>query len=387
MNRPSTRPPTGSLRASGVALVLAVLCALAGPAAAHQSSITYIEATLHDERLVDVSVRLALRDLTEDMGGIDDFPDDLDELIATHKDMIVAHVTARLDVQDGETLCPPSAFTVARSDDRIEVRFTAVCPAPPEKLVIDDALIFGIDKNHSAALRVRIPGEKPADALLSIDNNRFAWTLGEPPPSGAVAFIRQGIHHVATGLDHIAFVLALLLAIVIARDAAGEWQVRRLAPALRTTAGVVSAFTVAHSLTLIAASLGYVELPSRLVESTIALSIVFTAVADVIRPEARWRLATAFGFGLMHGLGFARMLAELLPPGDVVVPLLCFNVGVELAQLSIVIVAVPSAWLAARALGAPRYRAVALPALAAPLVIFGVIWLIERVSGVTILGI
>jgi hypothetical protein len=364
-----------------------VLSALAAPAAAHQSSITYIEATLHDEKLVDVSVRLALRDLTEDMGGIDEFPDEIDELIATHGEMIIAHVISRLDVQDGETPCPPGHGTVARSDDRVEVRFTATCPAPPAKLVIDDALVFGVDKNHSAALRVHVPGEKPADALLAIDNNRFAWTLGEPPPSGAVAFIRQGIHHVATGLDHIAFVLALLLAIVIARDAAGDWQVRQLVPALRTTAGVVSAFTIAHSLTLIAASLGYVELPTRLVESTIALSIVFTAVADVIRPEARWRLATAFGFGLMHGLGFARMLAELLPPGDVVVPLLCFNVGVELAQLSIVIVAVPSAWFLARSLGAPRYRAIALPALAAPLFIFGAIWLIERVSGVTILGI
>src|SRR5690242_4460072 len=157
------------------ALVAALLltCALAAPASAHQSSITYIEATLHDERLVDVSVRLALRDLTEDMGGIDEFPDEIDELIATHKDMIVAHVTAHLEVQDGETPCPPSAVTVARSDDRIEVRFTATCPAPPIKLVIDDALVFGVDKNHSAALRVHVPGEKPADALLAIDNNRF----------------------------------------------------------------------------------------------------------------------------------------------------------------------------------------------------------------------
>lgn len=368
-----------------VVAVLLLICAAAAPAAAHQSSITYIEATLHGDRLVDVNVRLAPRDLTEDMGG-GDLPTEPAALVAAQREAIVAHVIARLEVQDGDTPCPAGAVTVAPSGDRVEIRFTATCPAPPTKLVIDDALVFAVDRNHSAALRVHVPGQKPADTLLAVDSNRFAWQLGEPPPSGAVAFIRQGIHHVATGLDHIAFVLALLLAIVIARDAAG-WQLRRLGPALRTTAGVVSAFTVAHSLTLIAASLGYVELPSRLVESSIALSIVFTAVADVMRPEARWRLATAFGFGLMHGLGFARMLAELLPPGDVVVPLLCFNVGVELAQLAIVVLAVPSAWLLARAVGAPRYRAVALPALAAPLVVFGAIWLIERVSGVTILGI
>jgi hypothetical protein len=81
------------------------------------------------------------------------------------------------------------------------------------------------------------------------------------------------------------------------------------------------------------------------------------------------------------------MLAGLLPPDDVVVPLLCFNLGVELAQLAIVAIAVPSAWLAARVLGAPRYRRVALPVLATPLVIFGTIWLVERVADVSILEI
>ncbi|HUQ01341.1 MAG TPA: HupE/UreJ family protein [Kofleriaceae bacterium] len=365
-------------------LGLVAMCALAAPAAAHQSSVTYLEATLDGPR-VRVSVRLAPRDLAEDLGG-GDLPVEAAALIATHRDDIARHVIAGVEIQDGETPCPPSDVTVAPSADRIEVGFVALCPAPPAHLVLDYALVFAADRNHTAALRVHVPGQPPADTLLAVDSNRFSWRLSEPPPSGAVAFIRQGIHHVATGLDHIAFVLALLLAIVIARDATG-WQVRRLAPALRSTAATVSAFTVAHSLTLIAAALGYVELPARLVESVIAASIVFTAVADILRPEARWRLATAFGFGLMHGLGFARMLAELLPPGDIIVPLLCFNLGVEIAQLAVVVVAVPTAWVLARFIGAPRYRTVALPALAAPLIIFGAIWLIERVSGVTILGI
>jgi hypothetical protein len=365
------------------AAALVALAALARPAAAHQSSITYVEATLEGSR-VRVRVRMAPRDLTEDLGG-GDLPVDAAALVAADRDDIAAHVTARVEIQDGDTPCPPGEIVVAPSDDRVEIRFVATCPAPPARLVLDYALVFAVDRNHTAALRVHVPGQPPADTLLSADAGRFVWELDQPPPSGAGAFVREGIHHVATGLDHVAFVLALLLAVVIARDARG-WQVRGLVAALRTTAGVVSAFTVAHSLTLIAAALGWVELPSRLVESAIAASIVFTAIADVVRPEARWRLATAFGFGLMHGLGFARMLAELLPPGDVIVPLLCFNVGVELAQLTIVVVAVPAAWLAARTLGADRYRAVALPALAAPLAIFGAIWLVERTAGITILG-
>lgn len=366
-------------------LALALLGALAATAHAHQSSVTYVEASLDNAR-VTVSVRLAPRDIAEDLGG-GDTPIEVAPLLATHRDVIAKHVTTHVEILDGTTPCPPSDVTVAPSSDRIDVRFVATCPAPPVHLILDYTLIFDVDRNHTAALRVRVPDQPPADTLLAVDNNRFSWRLWEPPPSGALAFIRQGIHHVATGLDHIAFVLALLLAIVIARDTTSEWQVRRLGPAIRTTAAVVSAFTVAHSLTLIAAALGYVELPSRLVESVIAASIVFTAVADILRPEARWRLATAFGFGLMHGLGFARMLAELLPPGDIVVPLLCFNVGVEIAQLTVVAVAVPAVWFLARAIGAPRYRSVALPALATPLIIFGTIWLIERVSSITILGI
>jgi hypothetical protein len=94
----------------------------------------------------------------------------------------------------------------------------------------------------------------------------------------------------------------------------------------------------------------------------------------------------AFGFGLLHGLGFARMLTPLLPPGDVIVPLLCFNVGVELAQLTIVAVALPVSWMLARAIGAAAYRRYALPALAIILGALGSGWLVERLFAVTRLG-
>ncbi len=373
-----------SLAAAATAALL--VAAMATPAHAHQSSVTYVEATLDGARIT-VDVRLAPRDVAEDLGD-SDAPVEPAALIAARRDAIAAHVTRRVELQDGDTRCPPgppAETEVAVADDRVRVRFVATCPAPPTRLVLDYALVFPVDRNHTAALRVRVPDQEPADTLLSIDAARFVWQLGEPPPSGAAAFIRQGVLHVVTGLDHVAFVLALLLAVVIARGAGG-WQLRRLGPAVKTTAAVVTAFTVSHSLTLILAALGWVELPGRLVESVIAASIVFTAVADVVRPEARWRIVTAFGFGLVHGLGFARMLAELLPPGDIVVPLLCFNLGVELAQLAIVAIAVPAVWFLARAIGADRYRAIALPALAAPLALFGAVWLLERLADVELLG-
>ena len=113
---------------------------------------------------------------------------------------------------------------------------------------------------------------------------------------------------------------------------------------------------------------------------------MWTAIAGIIRPDVRWRFAVTFAFGLMHGLGFARMLTPLLPPDDVVVPLLCFNVGVELAQLAIVAVALPTAWIVAGLIGARRYRELALPILAGGLALVGVVWLIERVAGIVLLG-
>jgi hypothetical protein len=148
---------------------------------------------------------------------------------------------------------------------------------------------------------------------------------------------------------------------------------------------VITAFTVAHSLTLITAALGFVSLPSQLVESLIALSIAYTAAEDVANPAVRWRFALTFGFGLIHGLGFASTLQELLPPSDVIVPLLCFNVGVEIGQLSILVVVLPLLYALTRALGADRYRRIALPLLAAPIFLLGIVMVIERVANVRLL--
>ncbi len=371
-------------------LRLACLAALAlalgspGTAAAHQSSVTYVEATV-EASAIALAVRIDPRDLAEALRGSHDVALDPAALTATSRAAAIAYVTAGLAVYDGEVRCPPGATAVGPRDGRVEVRLVASCPGPPARLVIDYDLMFEIDRNHTAALRVRVAGQTPADTLLDADHARFVWELGAPPPSGAAGFVREGVHHVVTGLDHVAFVLALLLAVVIERAGPG-WRLRRLGPAVRATAAVVSAFTISHSLTLIVAALGYLSLPARLVESVIAASIVWTAAEDVVRPDVRWRFAVAFGFGLIHGLGFARMLAVLLPPGDVIVPLICFNLGVELAQLAIVLVAVPAAWLLARTIGADRYRRYALPALAGPLALFGLIWLIERLFDVTLLG-
>ncbi len=142
-------------------------------------------------------------------------------------------------------------------------------------------------------------------------------------------YLELGYTHILPlGLDHILFVLALFLASSKWKDLI--WQ--------------VSAFTLAHTITLALATLGHVSLPGSIVEPIIALSIAFVAIENIVFKDVqKWRPALVFAFGLFHGLGFAGVLGELgLPEGDLAAALISFNVGVELGQLSILAMA----WLA-----------------------------------------
>lgn len=350
--------------------VLAVACViLTAPrlSHAHQSSLTHSQVTVDG---ADVHYRILLT------------PEDLDEA----EGQPVPYVLGRIAVLDGETPCPAGEGAQAAEGAFVRIEWTARCPAPVTVLVIEYDLFFDLDDAHEAVLRVLAHGDK-ADTILREGAARFVWELGEPPPSGTLAFVQSGVEHIVFGFDHIAFVLTLLLVLVIGRDlGAGGWRRRRLGESLRATALIVTSFTVAHSITLIAASLGWLSMPGKLVEAAIALSIAYTAIENIVRPDVRWRFALTFGFGLLHGVGFARMLEVQLPPDDVIVPLLAFNVGVELGQLAIVALVLPALWALAGAIGGERYRRIVVPGLSAILAVLGVLWLIERVFEVTILG-
>ncbi len=357
-------------------LVLVALLVGLAPAWAHQSSMTYSRARLDGAQIefrieldpLDVAVLIGVERVT------------VDALSPAEQAALAAAVPRAITLADGEAACPAGAVAIATTEGRAAVSWTATCPAPITVFTLTYDLLFDHDPNHTAALRVEVADRKPATALLDVDHARFVWPLTAAPPSSLPGFIRAGIHHVATGFDHLAFVLALLLVVVIVRDPDGTgWRLRPLASALRATAVIASAFTLAHSLTLIAAALGWVAVPAVVVEAVIALSIVWTAVEDVLRPDVRWRFALTCGFGLIHGLGFARMLAALLPPTDRVLPLLAFNLGVELAHLAVIAIALPTTWLVARAVGADRYRTRVLPAIAGLLALAGLIWLVDRV--------
>ena len=159
-------------------------------------------------------------------------------------------------------------------------------------------------------------------------------------------FGHEGLWHIWAGYDHLLFLLALLLPAVLRRTA-GNWQaVTRFRPVCGDVCKIVSAFTLAHSITLSLATLDVIHVPSRWVESAIAASVLLAALNNVypfFRDEDRW--IVGFAFGLLHGFGFAGVLLDLgLQRGTLLLALVGFNVGVEAGQLAIVSVFLPLAY-------------------------------------------
>jgi hypothetical protein len=184
----------------------------------------------------------------------------------------------------------------------------------------------------------------------------------QPSIMGSVGrFIKLGVEHIFLGYDHICFLLALL---VVSR--------------FREMLKIITSFTVAHSITLIVAGLGIARLPSRLVECGIALTIIYVAFDNLRRKSTAHRWLLTFGFGLVHGFGFASVLSELgLPAVGRVRCLLAFNIGVEIGQLAIVSVALPILWLLAKR----QLQARVAFAVSVIVGLFGMGWFIERAFG------
>ena len=191
----------------------------------------------------------------------------------------------------------------------------------------------------------------------------YDYVTGYEPPLGKRLwqFLRLGLAHIFLGYDHICFLIALLL-------------VGRLGELVK----IVTAFTVAHSLTLILAALDVVHLPTRLVESGIAATIIYVAVENIRGAPTQHRWLLTFCFGLIHGFGFANVLAEMrLPTAGLVRCLLSFNLGVELGQLAIILVALPLVALLRKS----RHGRRTTIAISALLALFGAAWFADRAFG------
>ena len=225
------------------------------------------------------------------------------------------------------------------------LRFGITCPFRAAELAVHYGLLFDLDPNHRGLLDIRAGGHRQA-TVLSASSPVTSANLQSPRRLNQfLAFAAEGVWHIWKGYDHILFLLTLLLPAVVSYQD-GRWRPRdSLHDAAVDVLKVVTAFTLAHSLTLSLAVNGVVNLPSRWVESGIALTVLLGALNN-LRPmvrERRW--AVAFAFGLIHGLGFASVLADLgLRSWNLALALVGFNVGVEVGQLAIVLVFVPLAY-------------------------------------------
>ncbi len=196
-------------------------------------------------------------------------------------------------------------------------------------------------------------------------------------------FVGEGIRHLVGGFDHVLFLLVLLLPSVLRRSAHGWEPVERLGQAVWPVVGIVTAFTVAHSVTLTLAALGWVLLPPAFIEAAIAATIALAAIDNLWPIFGGRRVLVTFLFGLIHGFGFANVLAEIeLPPLDFAWALFQFNLGLEIGQLAVVLVAVTMLFLARRR---DRYRPVVIAGGSTLAFAIAGLWFIERTADISLL--
>ncbi len=329
------------MRSGIVAASFALSAALsAGAAEAHQNSVSYLRVEV-EGRVARAELRVASIDLNEAVrappgvelsrqGALDAAP------------RAAEYLRQRLALTDAGRRCVAGehAARVAERSDGFElvVSLRYECPRAIDDLTVRYDLFFDVDPRHQGMATLRAYGREARHVFVARDRT-LAAASGRTLSGQLAGYVRLGVEHIFQGYDHIAFLCGLLLAV-------GARGARRGA---RDVALIVTSFTLAHSVTLIGAALGWFTLPASVVEPAIALSIAYVAVENALVAAPRHRRALTFVFGLVHGFGFAGVLAEQGLPSRAMVPsLLAFNGGVELGQLAVVALAGPVVTLMAR---------------------------------------
>jgi len=359
--------------------VVGACLASAGPARAHSASSSYltIVAGGHEAR---VSWSIALRDLDEAVGL--DANDDGDITwgeVRAKADQIDAYALSRLQITTGGTQCvagPVEHLIDLLGDGGYAVlRTTFYCPVAIMQLDIRYGALFEIDPNHRGLLNVTLDGVahtglvSPAESLVHFGASGGYGTLIRQ-------FFGGGVEHLLAGADHVLFIVMLLTPLLLLRPrppgTAGEVR------CLTEIVALLTAFTVAHGLTLTLAVLGLAHVSQTVAELGVATTILLTAIDNIIPFLPRRRRVLAFGFGLIHGLGVAGGLGPLhLPAATLAIALLAFSFGLEAAQLGIALLAAPVAYVL-RATPAVSHRM--LPVLSGGVALLATLWIAERAT-------
>lgn len=352
---------------SALGFVAALAAALLGvlgtaPAAAHKTNLTIGQIVVEGPEL-RYRLTVSAHDLAVVLDIAIDFAAPIPaERFVARRPLLLEYLDEKLVVTGDGRPCPRQALEAdyGRLPDEIVLLLVFRCAAPPHRLHIAYRLFFGVDPGHRA-LGTIDAGRGPEEYLL---DRAFAdiEVDAATPRAGLAAFGRfvlLGIEHILAGLDHVLFVVALLLG----------------GGSLLALVRIVTAFTLAHSLTLSLAWFGLIDLPSRAVEILIAASVAYVAIENALGRGLSHRWMVAFAFGLVHGLGFFGVLRELeIGRSDAATTLLGFNLGVEIGQVTIVAVVYP---LVIWAVGQSWYRrAVVAGSLA--ILVLALAWIVER---------
>jgi hydrogenase/urease accessory protein HupE len=325
-------------------------------ALAHQTSASFSELDVHG-REVDGVLRFALADLRTQM-VID--PANLPVPALQHL-LLDSFV---LKASGSACVLQDSTTAAMEGDDGVALRARWLCPGPVETLQVRVGFVDSFPIGHAHLSRIRFGPDELSQRVAQVGESSFEATRVHSRGREFWRFLQMGVEHIFTGYDHIAFLIGLLL----------------LGGTLRELVKIVTAFTVAHSITLALAALEILTPSPRVIEPLIAASIVFIGLENLwaLRTEhaaqaLRHRWMVTFAFGLVHGFGFASVLRELeLPRSLLATGLVSFNLGVEVGQVVIVLIALP---LVARLRALKEFAPVASGVVS----LLGLVWLAQRV--------
>lgn len=313
-----------------VRTALAVLCLLGPIVQAHMLPLSQVELRA-DDRGLEARIEAPAVDFAHDL------PDVTPDILLTpagadgHKDELFAILATRLILEaDGQTLKPALREIKPMAEQKmVRLRLRYLWSKPPDLLRVHCRL-FPYDPRHQTFLNIYRDDRLARQLIFDQTTAQLDEIASARQDTLTVVrqFLVEGVHHIFIGPDHILFVVGLLL----------------LGGTVKQLLKIVTAFTLAHSVTLVLATLDILTPPARVIEPAIALSIVFVGVHALVQGDGRrdWRLLFAFGFGFIHGFGFAYVLREMeLPRAALGWSLLSFNVGVEIGQACIVLAVAP----------------------------------------------
>ena len=356
-------------------------------ASAHELSTSYVNANIEGDGRINGKLKIDVIELKEVLNLDSDNNGQLTwGEITEQKARIKNYVENNFSFSQNALQCPlqisQDAFSLQQLSDSflLHIPFSAECSNESQAgaLTIKYSLLFEISDKHKAIVSI-LDTQNTHEYLVVFDKSTQEHSISSYSSNTLttfLTFVYQGIFHILIGIDHILFLLTLLLTISL-HYTHKHWQaIDSKADIVKRTIWVVSAFTIAHSITLSGTALGWLPVFGSWVEVVIAASILFNVVNNLFPMVRRLGLIT-FVFGLIHGMGFAGALAELgFPEQQQVVSVLAFNIGVELGQLAIIAICLPLLlWLRKKAF----YAKILMPSISLIIGLVALFWVFERI--------